>query len=514
MRKTLKLTLPALLLGATALMALPAFAETTLVVARSTDSDGLDPHKISTTVSSQVTDLIFDTLVTLDSSGQAQPGLAESWEVSEDNLTYSFKIRSGVVCHDGSPFGAEDVAFTFERALSPEIANPRLSNYGPIEKVSQDGDVVSVKMSAPYGPFLSMLGSFNVPMICRSAVAADGAFTPIGTGVFEFIEWVRNDHISLKANETYQGFSPLIENKGRPHVDNLKLVVIPEAVARMAALRSGEVDLAEPSLEEAALLKSESGFKVHAAELSGQQSMAAFTWKRAPLDNPDVRRAIGMGLDRDAYAAIAYEGLANATTCPVAPGLLGVDLEKCAEWGTKYDPEAARAILAGLGYSESNKLKIKLSAHALPGFDQMHQMMQQHLSEIHVEAELEIREVAAFFDYMAAENQRTEGVPVLWTMGYSGVDPDYMATMWQQPGFVNMGIGEELDALLAAQSTLSGEERVAKLQEAQKYLLENTYAVPLLSPGWSWLWASSDKIDGFKTGFMATLILNDVTKAD
>src|SRR5690606_29958944 len=149
--------------------------------------------------------------------------------------------------HDGSAFSAEDVAFTFERALSPEIANPRLTNYGPIEKVSQEGDVVTIKMSQPYGPFLSMLGSFNIPMLCRSSVSADGTFSPIGTGPFEFIEWVRNAHISLKTNENYQGYSPLVENKGRPHVDNVKLVVIPEAVARMAALRSGEVDLAEPS---------------------------------------------------------------------------------------------------------------------------------------------------------------------------------------------------------------------------------------------------------------------------
>lgn len=509
-----RLTLSALLLGASTLTALPLAAETTLTVARSVDADGLDPQKVSTTQSSQVTDLIFDTLVSLDATGAPHPALAESWTISDDNLTYSFTIRQGLTCHDGAAFGPEDVVFTFTRAVAPETMNPRLSQYGPIESVTAEGNVVTVKMTEPYGPFLSYLGSFALPMLCKSSVAADGAFAPIGTGPFSLVEWVRNDHITLKANDAYQGFGQLVENKGRPHIDTLKLVVIPEAVARMAALRSGEVDLAEPSLEEAAMLSGEPGFKIYSADLSGQQVMAAFTWKLAPFDNPEVRRAIGMALDRDAYAAIAYEGLVSPTTCPAAPGLIGVDQEKCTEWGTKYDPDAARAIMEGLGYTPQNPLKIKLSVHALPGFDQMHQMMQQHLAEIGVEAELETREVAAFFDQMSQENLRTEGMPVLWTMGYSGVDSDYMTVMWQQPGFVNMGVGAELDTMLADQRMLTGEARVAKLQEVQKYLLENTYAVPLVSPGWNWLWASTDKIEGFKTGFVASLIFNDVKKAD
>lgn len=506
-----KLAYAALIAGATAL---PAAGETTLTVARGVDADGLDPQKVSTTQSSQVTNLIFDTLVTLDETGAVHPGLAEGWTISDDNLIYSFAIREGVACHDGTAFGPEDVVFTFTRALDPETKNPRLSQYGPIESVASAGRVVTVKMKEPYGPFLSYLGSFSVPMLCRSAVAADGSFTPVGTGPFSLVEWSRNDHITLAANDGYRNFNPLIENPGRPHVDRVKLVVIPEAVARMAALRSGEVDLAEPSLEEAATLQDEQGFKVYAAKLSGQQVMAAFTWKIAPFDNPELRRAIGMALDRDAYAAIAYEGLVSPTTCPAAPGLIGVDLEKCAGWGTHHDPEAAREIMEGLGYTKANPLKIRLSVHALPGFDQMHQMMQQHLAEIGVEAELETREVAAFFDHMSQENMRTEGEPVLWTMGYSGVDSDYMTVMWHTPGFVNMGLGAEMDAMLQEQRRLTGEARVEKLQEVQKYLLENIYAVPLVSPGWNWLWASNDRIDGFKTGFVATILFNDVKKLD
>lgn len=507
-------TLIALLASATALTALPAMAQTTLTVARGVDADGLDPQRVSTTQSSQVTNLIFDTLVTLDSSGLAHPGLAESWEISDDNLTYSFNIRDGIACHDGSAFGPDDVTFTFDRALNPETKNPRLSEYGPIVSVTSEGNVVKVTMAEPYGPFMSYIGSFSIPMMCQSSVAEDGSFEPIGTGPFTLVSWSRNDSITLEANDDYQNFSPLIENPGRPYIDELKLVVIPEAVARMAALRSGEVDLAEPSLEEAAMLEGDPAFKVYSADLSGQQVLTAFTWKIPPLDNADVRRAIGMALDRDAYALIAYEGLVNSTTCPAAPGLIGVDLTKCSEWGTSYDPAAARQIMEGLGYTRDDPLKVNLSVHALPGFNQMHQMMQQHLLQIGVEAELETREVAAFFDHMSQENMRTDGTPVVWTMGYSGVDSDYMHSMWHTPGFVNMGLGGEVDAMLEEQRRLTGDARVEKLQEVQKYLLENIYAVPLVSPGWNWLWASSDKIEGFKTGFVASILFNDVKIAE
>lgn len=509
---TCRLGRAALLAMTTGLIALPALAqEVTLTIARGVDADGLDPYKVSTTQSSQMTGLIYDTLVTLDETGGVNPGLATEHSLSDDNLTYTFTIREGVACHDGAPFTADDVVWSFTRALAPETANPRRANWGPIESVSAEGNVVTVTLEEPFGPFLSYLGSYSTPMMCQSAIAEDGSYTPVGTGAFRLVDWVRNDRMTFVANDEYQNFNPLVQNPGRPHIDRLVVQVIPEAVARMAALRSGEVDMAEPSLEEAASMQADPAFNVYISDLSGQQVVAAFTWRREPFDNVEVRRALGMAMNRNAYAEIAYEGLVNPTTCPAAPGLVGIDLELCAGWGVSYDPDGARAIMEGLGYTTANPLEITLSVHALPGFDQMHQIMQQDLREIGVNAEIESREVAAFFDHMRNENIAEGGRPVLWTMGQSGVDSDYLTYLWRTPGFINMGIGEPLDTILTEQRVLSGEARVAKLQEAQQYLLENVYAVPLVSPGWNWLWASGSHITGFRTGFAAALYFNDVS---
>jgi len=491
-------------------LGLSAAGAANLTVARSVDADSLDAQKASTTQSLQVTNLIFDTMLTMGKDGSVHSGLASEWSMSDDGKTYSFTIRDGLKCHDGSIFDAAAAKKSLDRALDPATLNPNLSAWGPITGSSVDGKALKVSLSEPYGPFASFLTSIQAAFLCPSSFATSD-FKPIGTGPFKFVSWVRNDNIQLEANADYKNANPLIENPGKPHIDNLTFKVIPEAVARMAALRSGEADLVEPSLEEATDLKSDSNFKVYAAELSGQQMLAAFTWKIKPLDNPEIRKAIGMAMNRDAYANIAFEGLVSVANCPVAPNLFSTDEALCATWGAKYDPDAAKAIMEKAGYTDEKPLTIKLSVHKLPGWDQMHQIMQQDLAAIHVKAEIETREVAAFFDHMKGENERTEGVPVVWTMGMSGVDPDYLYFLWKRPGFVNMGINEQLDGMLEEQRKLSGDARAAKIHDIEKYLMVNAYAVPLLSPGWGWLMASGAKVEGFKMGFMVSLLFNDVT---
>ncbi len=195
-----------------------------------------------------MTNLIFDTLLTMDATGNVKAGLAKSWTVSPDGKDYAFTIRGGVKCHDGSAFDADAAKASIDRAIDPKTLNPNASAWGPISTISASGDVLTVKLKQPYVPFLSFLSNIQAAITCPSSLAG-GKFTPIGTGPFKFVDWVRNDHIELAANPDYKNFNPLVDNPGAPHIDHLTLKVIPEAVARMAALRSGEVDMAEPSLQ-------------------------------------------------------------------------------------------------------------------------------------------------------------------------------------------------------------------------------------------------------------------------
>jgi peptide/nickel transport system substrate-binding protein len=481
----------------------------TIVIAREVDADSLDPHKTSNTQSLQIASLIYDNLLTQDEQGIVHPGLAESWKISNNGTKYTFKIRSGIKFHDGTVLDADAIKFNFDRATNPDTNNPNASMYGPVKNVSVNGDNVLVELSEPYGPLLSSLASFFCLMASPTAVQGDD-FTPIGTGPYEFVEWVRNDHISLKSNPDYKNFSPLVNNPGEPYIKNVKIQVIPEAVARMAALKTGEITFAEPSLEEATSLFKDPDFTVYIAKYSGQQIFLAFSWKIPPLDNPDIRRAIGYAMDRESYAEIGFEGLVDPAYCPIAPGLLGSDQDLCKEQGVTFDLDKARSLLEKAGYGPDNPLNIVLSVHKLPGWDRMHQIMQENLKTIGVNAKIETREVAAFFAHMGDENQRTESPPFIWTMGMSGNDPDYLYFLWHTPGFCNMAIGEELDNMLEEQRRLTGDERVKKIQQINNYLIDNSYCVPLLSPGWNWMMASKSNIVGFKHGFVTSFILNDV----
>ena len=507
-----------LLAATTAVLALglaaPAAAEgDTIIVARSVDADSLDPHATTTTQSRQAFSIIYDRLLGLDEATGLHPNLATDWSVSDDGLAYRFTIRDGVTCHDGSTFDAEAVKFNIERAIAPETNFPGASVFGEIDNVAVEGSDVVVTMAKPNGAWLVRVAGAQ-SLVCQSSVAEDGTFTPIGTGAYKLVEWIRNDRLVFEANADYTNYDPLIENPGAPHIPNLIYRVIPEAPARMAALRTDEVHFAEPALEEAAALNADDAYRIYGSDLTGQQVFAAFLWRIPPFDDVRVRQAVGHAVDRELYAEVAFEGLVEASYCPIAPTLFSADQEECKEWGQTFDPDRARELLAEAGFGPDNPIRAKLSVHRLPGWDLMHQIMQQHLADVGIEVEIETREVAAFFQHMTGENTRTDGEPVVWTMGQSGSDPGYLHLLWRTPGLFNMGLNEDLDAILDAQSELFGEAREAKLKEAQHYLLENAYAIPLVSPGWNWLMASKANLDGFRHAHTAELRFNDVRFVD
>ncbi|HWL69685.1 MAG TPA: ABC transporter substrate-binding protein [Geminicoccus sp.] len=484
-------------------------AATELSVAREFDADGLDPHRYGSTRSMQVTNLIFDTLLTMDLDGAIHPGLASTWQVSGDGKTYAFTIRDGVNCHDGTVLDATAVKASVDRAIDPATVNPNAPAWGPIKTATVSGDVVTISLSEPFAPFLSFLTSIPSAIVCPASVSGD-QFWPVGTGPFKLVSWRRDDRIELAANPDYRNFNPLIENPGRPHIDRLTLRVIPDAVARMAALRSGEVDMAEPSLEEAGYLDTDPDIRLYAAERSGELVFTGYTWKIPPFDDPEIRMAIAMALNRDAYRDIAFAGLTNVIDCAVAAGLFAYDPKQCATWRPPYDPERARAILTKSGYGPENPLAIRLLGPRRDGWVGMYQIMQQDLAEVGITAEIDAREPTAFLEMLASSNTASDGQPALWTFGISGVDPNYLYFVWKRPGFVNMGIDGELDALLEQQRHLSGDARAAKIHEVERYLLENSFMIPLLSPGWSWLMAHGSHVEGFKMGFMASQYFNDV----
>ena len=223
-----------------------------IVFARAEDADSLDSARVSSTISQQVMTQIYGNLLTMDASGELHPGLASEWKGSNDAKTFTFKIRE-VKCHDGSMFNAAAAKWNIDRVMDPATASPNASAYGDIASTAVDGDELTIKLNKPYSPLPGFLANPLSLMMCPSTVqGAD--IRPVGTGPWRFVSWDRNNQLVLERNPDYRNDNPLVKNPGPPYADRLIFRVIPEGPARMAALRTGEVNFAEPSLQDAAEL--------------------------------------------------------------------------------------------------------------------------------------------------------------------------------------------------------------------------------------------------------------------
>ena len=229
---------------------------------------------------------IYDSLVELDEKLGVKPLLAESWEVSRDGLTYTFKLKKGVKWHDGKPFTARDVAFTFYSVLDPKVTTPHRGYFDALvgfpeltnkdnpkkpEELAQkpievlDDYTIRFRLRYPYGAFLAVLVNPRAGIVPEHILKGQDLNTtefnrkPIGTGPFKFVEWKRGERIVLEANPDYHA--------GRPALDRLIYRVIPDAVVLLQELRAGGVDFIErPPLTEVGRLKQTAGLKVITAD--------------------------------------------------------------------------------------------------------------------------------------------------------------------------------------------------------------------------------------------------------
>ena len=169
-----------------------------LIWARYGDIDSLDPHRATSTLSMQVWDQIFDTLLAFDMDGSPVPNMAASWDESEDGLSYTFTLNDGILCHDGTQFTAEDVKFTIDRAFDPETASLTQTAWGPIGAVEVIDDLTfRVDLESRFGAFIPFLADSFSSMVCASNDPATfGSSTAIGTGPFKLVSWVRGDTVT------------------------------------------------------------------------------------------------------------------------------------------------------------------------------------------------------------------------------------------------------------------------------------------------------------------------------
>ena len=331
----------------------------TLNVALQADPTTLDPLKAGLTAIWKVIEHVNDGVIRVDPSLAPIPGLAESWEISEDGTVYTFHLRSGISFHDGSPFTSDDVLFSWTRILDPATAAVNAANFlnvkggaaflagetTELEGIqAPDPQTVVVTLEQPEASFLTILSTAGSLIFSRAFFDANGgdtSQTANGTGPFIFKEYVPATSVSLERNPNYW-------EAGLPYLDGIEAVIASDDTARTGALIQGAVDFIEYApLRDVDMLEETDGLTVAGDELTNIRYLG-INLAREPFGDVRVRQAIAMVIDRTPIIESAVFGHGVGVDTVFAPSFwAGFDREVPAP-----DIEGAKALLAEAGYPD------------------------------------------------------------------------------------------------------------------------------------------------------------------
>lgn len=478
-------------------------ADSVLIYAQPEDPKTLDPINTDIAEAVHILTNVFDTLVTYDDeTTDIVPALAESWEHSDDGLTWTFRLRPGVMFHDGAPLTSEAVKVSLERLTSDiesadtkgpakakhplvfDPARPYRSAYTMIDEIqTPDERTVVLKLKAPSAILLANLAMFPASIVSPAALAKLGeksAEHPVGTGPFRFVEWSRDEKLVTAAFDEHW--------RGRPQIDQLIFVPVRENATRVQRLSRGEIHLAD-SLTPVELdsLAKRPGLAVQEAEGLNVAYLAMQT-EKPPLDVLAVRRAIYMAIDKQALVKLGYAGHAQPAVSMVPPAMWGYS---DAFEVPPYDPAAAKALLEQAarehGFSLPLRLRLSVMNQARPYLPQPQAIqgyLKEALARIGVEVSIDARDVNQHFEHLMAGRHEL-GLAGWFSDNsdpdnflYSLLDSDNISEAGNNLSRYRSARFHEL--VLAGQQELDEEQRLAIYREAQALVAQDLPVVPLV----------------------------------
>jgi peptide/nickel transport system substrate-binding protein len=374
--------------------------------------------------------VMYDQQVAQNNLDSIVPDLATEWRWSEDGKELTFPLRQGVKWHDGKPFTSADVKCTWDLLMGTGQdklrINPRKSWYENVEKVTTSGDYeVTFHLKHQQPALLALLASGWSPIYPCHVPAREMRQHPIGTGPFRFVEFKPNEYIKLAKNPDY--WKP-----GQPYLDGIEFTIMKETAPRNLAFFAGRFDaiplgVTLPTLKD---FKEQAPRAVCHVNVGNVPRTMLINLHKPPFDNPELRRAMTLALDRKAFNTIINEGVEHAIGANMLPAPNGV-------WGMPldvlytlpgYGPDVeknraeARKIMGRLGYGPDNRLAIKVATRNFPAWRDPAVVLISQLREIYVDAELELVDTAVWYAKMAKKDFTVGAVPI-----ESGVDdPDQM----------------------------------------------------------------------------------------
>lgn len=459
----------------------------------------------------------FECLLAVDEDGKLIPGQAESWETSEDGLTWTFHLRDGLKWSDGTDLTANDFVYSWKRVCDPMVAAPYAEtvlgmvegyedaitgNLDALQVVAEDDKTLVVTLNAPCSYFGSLAAFATLSPVQQATIEANGdawatsAETYISNGPFYVSEWVPSSYIMMSKNPNYW-------NADAIKLDGIKFNLIEDSNAAYSAYQTGEVlFIKDVPTEEIPSLSGNSDFYVD--PIIGTYYLSV-NCDREPFNDPQVRKALSLAIDREYVAGTLMQGTYSAAGNFMGPGWIDTDGSQFmdnANGGqpyidtTNYEANLAEAkqILADAGYPDGEGLpSITYSTNDAGYHRVVAEYLQQAWSELGIDVTVDIVEWASFTpmrrngDYDASRNG--------WVGDYS--DPSNMLDLLYSSNGNNDGKFNNADydaAMELSRTTLDATERSEALHKAEDILMEETACIPVAY--YNDFWLQSDKITG------------------
>lgn len=500
--------------------ALPASAQTppgVLVVGQIAEPKSLDPAAVTAVNDFRILVNLYEGLTRYKPGTlEVAPGLAESWEISDDGTEYTFRLRSGVSFHDGTPFNAEAVKFNFDRMLDESHPFhdtgpfPLAFFFSAVETTEAVDDVtVKFTLSAPYAPFLSNLAYPTGLMVSPAAVAAHGADygrNPVGTGPFKFAEWRSNEAVVIERNPDYWG-----EPAG---TEAVVFRPITDANTRVAEMLAGGIDMMVEVPPTSLSEFSGEGFRI--VEQAGPHVwFLILNAKEGPFADKRVRQAANYAINKEAIVNDVLEGTAEVAAGPTPPAFAWAYNEALDPY--PYDPDKARELIAEAG-AEGAELTFYVTEGGSGMLDPvpMGTAIQADLNAVGFDVKIETYEWNTF---LGEVNPGLEGKADMAEMAWMTNDPDTLPFLalrtaaWPEEGGFNSGYysNPKVDELLeAARVSTDQEERARLYKEMQDIVQED--APWVFVANWKQNAVTNDRVENFQLEPSFLLQLQSVVK--
>lgn len=444
-----------------------------IVIGATGEPSSLDSADANDLTTFSVQSNLYDGLIREESDGSLVPGLAESWEYNDDRTEITFTLREGVKFHNGETMTADDVVFSFERAMESPSTTRITASMNKMEKV--DDTHVKLTLNYSYGPIEECLANVNCSIVSKAAVEADPegfARNPVGTGPYKFVSWDSGSKISFEAFEDYF--------RGPASIKKLDYQIISDTSAALIALETGDVDLlmSTQAADRENIMNNEDLFYTEVSS-AGPFFVVFNNSEGIFAENPLLRQAVAHAINRDDCLLGAAEGVGAVCTSPIPAGCFG-----CPEnyEGITYDPELSKQLLAEAGYGDGLTITIRTMESGT--YSKTAEVVVEQLRQVGITAEVELMERTAFLsdvytncDYEICVNSYTALAPDADFIMYMRYHSDYLG------GGNNFAMvnDPQLDEYLDIGRFSSDEaEREQAYLDACELMAEQAYVVPIL----------------------------------